>query len=391
MNGPSEPRRESAHDTPLVLHVIPTAIARGAQREARALATRLDTPATRHHRVLSLFAGPDQVGVDLTLDHPGGDTAAVGFDPRLVVRLRSLLKRTRPSVVVAHGGDPLKYLVPAMIGTGVPLAYYATGTFEHARRPARVALWRALVGRADVVAAEGDEVLSQVRALLHVPEERSLLAPNGRDPEEFHPPEGPGDHEVPVLVFVGALTSGKRPQRFVEVVAELRRRGVEVRALVCGDGPLAPALADSARSAQVELLGSRSDVAVILRGADVFVFPSLPTGEGMPGVLIEAGLTGLPVVATAVPGVRTIVEDEVTGFVVDVDDLDAMVRATARLVAQPDLRRAVGDAAHQRCSERFSLDAVAACWTAFLDPLVRRRVRRRPGRSAPGTRPGRGG
>lgn len=390
MSVPSEPRPASADDTPLVLHVIPTAIARGAQREARALATRLDAPPTRHHRVLSLFAGPDQIGVDLTLDHPGGDTAAVGFDPRLVLRLRSLLRRTRPSVVVAHGGDPLKYLVPAMLGTRLPLAYYATGTFEHAHRPARVALWRILVGRADVVAAEGDEVLAQCRVLLHVPEERSLLAPNGRDPEEFHPPERHVDHEAPVLVFVGALTPGKRPHRFIDLVAELRRRGVEVRAMVCGDGPLAPALADAARSAGVELLGSRSDVAVILRGADVFVFPSLPTGEGMPGVLIEAGLSGLPVVATAVPGVRTIVENAVSGFVVDVDDFDAMVHATERLVAQPDLRRVMGEAARQRCSERFSLDAVAACWITFLDPLVRRSVTRRPGRSGPGTRPARG-
>lgn len=390
MSVPSEPRPAPVDDVPLVLHVIPTAIARGAQREARALATALDVPATRHHRLLSLFAGPDQVGVDLALDHPGGDAAAVGFDPRLVMALRSLLKRTRPSVVVAHGGDPLKYLVPALLGMGVPLAYYATGTFEHARRPARVALWRFLVGRADVVAAEGEEVLAQCRGLLHVREDRSLLAPNGRDPEEFHPPEGPVDRDVPVLVFVGALTSGKRPQRFVEVVAELRRRGLGVRAMVCGDGPLAPELADSARSARVDLLGSRSDVAEILRGADIFVFPSLPTGEGMPGVLIEAGLTGLPVVATAVPGVRTIVVDEVSGFVVDVDDLDAMVVATARLVGGPDLRRAMGEAARQRCGERFSLAAVAACWTAFLDPLVLRSVRRRPGRSGPGTRHARG-
>lgn len=91
MTVPSQPSRAAAVDGPLVLHVIPTAVARGAQREARALATRLDAPGIRYHRVLSLFAGPDQVGVDLTLDHPGGDTAAVGFDPRLVLRLRSLL------------------------------------------------------------------------------------------------------------------------------------------------------------------------------------------------------------------------------------------------------------------------------------------------------------
>jgi glycosyltransferase involved in cell wall biosynthesis len=371
---------------PLVLHVIPTATARGAQREARALATRLDVPGTRQHRLLSLFAGPNEVPVDVSLDHPGGDRPATGFDPRLVIRLRKVLRRMDPAVVVAHGGDPLKYLVPALLGTRRPLAYYATGTFEHAGSPARVALWRALVRRADVVAAEGEEVLAQCRHLLRVPEDRSVLAPNGRDPENFHPPERRGETPVPVLAFVGALTGGKRPHRFVEVVAALRRRGVELGALLCGDGPLAPALAGPAADAGVTMLGSRSDVAEVLRGADVFVFPSLPTGEGMPGVLIEAGMTGLPVVATATPGVRTIVEDGATGFVVDVEDLEAMVDATARLAGNRVLRGRMGAAARQRCVERFSLDAVAACWLSFLAPLVARSVRRRPGRNAPGTR-----
>lgn len=383
-----------ADGVPLVLHVIPTATARGAQREARALATRLDVPGTRHHRLMSLFAGEEQVPVDDTLDHPGGDRPAQGFDPRLVIALRAALGRARPTVVVAHGGDPLKYLVPAMLGRRTPLAYYATGTFEHAASAVRVALWRALVGRADVVAAEGDEVLEQCRSLLRVPAGRSLLAPNGRDPGDFHPPEpGTGardDAAPPVLAFVGALTPGKRPDRFIEVVAELRRRHVEVRAFVCGDGPLASALAGPAAAAGVDMLGSRPDVARLLRGADAFVFPSLPTGEGMPGVLIEAGLSGLPVVATAVPGVRTIVEDGVGGLVVAVDDLDAMVDATTRLVSSATVRRTMGKAARERCLERFTLEAVAAVWLSFLEPLVTRGVSPGGGRSGPGTRRGPG-
>ncbi len=192
---------------------------------------------------------------------------------------------------------------------------------------------------------------------------------------------------MPVLAFVGALTPGKRPQRFVEVVAALRRRGVELRAVVCGDGPLAPSLAGPAAAAGVELLGSRSDVAEVLRGADVFVFPSLPTGEGMPGVLIEAGLTGLPVVATAVPGVRTIVEDGTSGFVVDVDDLDAMVEATARLLLWPGpasdhgrrgARGAVWSGSASTPSPRAGCRSSTPSWP--------RGVRPRRGRSAPGTR-----
>jgi glycosyltransferase involved in cell wall biosynthesis len=111
----------------------------------------------------------------------------------------------------------------------------------------------------------------------------------------------------------------------------------------------------------------------------------------MPGVLIEAGLSALPVVATAVPGVYDIVVDEITGLVVPVDDLDAMVRATARLVEDPVLRAHMGEGARRHCGERFTLDLVAERWLSFLEPLVARSVSGGAARNARGARPARGG
>ncbi len=79
---------------PLVLHVIPSPVARGAQREARALADRLDSPGERAHRVLTLFDGPDQVRTDYSLRVDGGRRPAVGYNPGLVLKLRSALVAT---------------------------------------------------------------------------------------------------------------------------------------------------------------------------------------------------------------------------------------------------------------------------------------------------------
>ncbi len=357
-------------DIPLVLHVIPTPVARGAQREARALADHLDEPGVRLHRVLSLFDGPPEVRADFSLDHPGGDKPATGFDARLVLRLRTALARLDPAVVVAHGSEPLKYLVPAMIGRRRPIAYYAIGTYSGSDRRIQLALWRYLVARADVVAAEGEEVLDECIARLGVPAHRVTLAPNGRDPDVFYPRNHDGGPAEPLVTFVGALTTGKRPDRFVDLVARLRAGGTSLRATLIGDGPLRDEVAGPARAADVELLGSRSDIAEQMRRADVMVFPSRPAGEGMPGVLIEAGLSGLPVVATAVPGVRSIVKDGETGYVVGVDDLDGMVAATARLLDDNQLRTAMGRAARQHCEHNFSLDAVGSLWMALLQPLL---------------------
>jgi glycosyltransferase involved in cell wall biosynthesis len=120
----------------------------------------------------------------------------------------------------------------------------------------------------------------------------------------------------------------------------------------------------------VQLLGSRDDIPDLLRTSDLMVFPSRPRGEGMPGVLIEAGLSAVPVVATAVPGVRSVIADGDTGVVVPPDDLPALVDATASLLSDPARRSAMGAAARDRCVREFSLDVVTATWRSFLLPLI---------------------
>ena len=356
---------------PLVLHVIPTPVARGAQREARALADQLDHPGVRAHRVLSLFAGPPEVRPDFSLHFPGGDTPAVGYDVGLIPKLRAALGRFDPAVVVAHGSEPLKYLVPAMVGHRRPLAYYAIGTYAAPRRRRlQLSLWRHLLARVNVVAAEGDEVRSECISLMGVPAEKVHLTPNGRDPDAFRPSQEEGDRTLSTVSFVGALTEGKGPDRFVAVVAALRERGLEFRAQIIGAGPLAASLVEAAGAAHVDLLGSRPDVADLLRRSDIMVFPSRPEGEGMPGVLIEAGLCGLPVVASDVPGVRTIVAHGETGLVVGQDDLEGMVTAADRLLRDAHLRSAMGGAARRRCIDRFSLESVAEQWLLLLSPLL---------------------
>lgn len=140
--------------------------------------------------------------------------------------------------------------------------------------------------------------------------------------------------------------------------------------MLIGDGALRSAVDAPAAAADIELLGSRSDVAELLGRADVMVFPSRPQGEGMPGVLIEGGLSGLPIVATDVPGVRTVIDDGTTGYVVGVEDLDGMVDALARLVGDEELRRTMGTAARTRCITQFSIAAVGALWLQVLTPLL---------------------
>ncbi len=353
----------------LVVHVIPSPRGRGAQRAARILVDGLDEPGVVRHRLLGLFDGPPEVEIDLPLGHPAGRHPAEGFDLRLALRLRRELSRLDPATVVAHGGDAMKYVLPAVVGTGRPVVYCVIGTYAGSPAWPNVWRWRRIMARANLVVAVGEEVLAECTGRFRVDPRRAVMIPNGRDHHQFHPASGPAASAHPILVFVGALTPQKQPDRFVEVVRRLRADGRVVQGLIVGDGPLAGTLAPLAAAEGVELLGPRADVPEILRHSDVLVCTSRPAGEGMPGVLIEAGLSGLPAVSTRVPGATTVLCDGRTGVIVD-DSVVAIATAVGRLLDEPERRSAMGASARARCASEFTLDLMCQRWRDALQPLL---------------------
>jgi glycosyltransferase involved in cell wall biosynthesis len=351
-----------------VLHVLPYDLDRGAQRYARALVDRLDTPEQRH-LILTLFTGnPVVLDADVELAVPQGGLRRLGVDPRAVLRLRRYFSRHRPGVVVAHGGEPAKYVALAA-PSGLPFVYLSIGSAHpKLRKGYSRALHRFYTRRADAVVAVSTPVAQEATDLHGIDPDRIVVIPNGRDPAQFKP--GPPQSGGQVrLIFVGHLDEGKRPDRFVELVRELRGRGRDLEAKMVGEGPLAGLLAGPAREAGVDMVGRRDDVPELLAGSDLLVLTSRPP-EGMPGVLIEAGLSGLPVVSTRIAGASDVVEDGVTGILVDVDDFDGLVMATERLVTDAGLRREMGRRARERCTTRFTLDATADRWRDLLAGLV---------------------
>lgn len=355
----------------LVLHVLPYDMARGGQVAARDLRDLLNRYGDRHE-ILTIF---ESEAVLLFAEHrlrtKMGWRRNLGFDAVAYLRLRAAIKRLRPDVIVAHGGEPLKYLACTKTGR-VPLIYLALGMVtQPVHSGLRHQFYRALMHRADVVAGISNETRDEARELFGIPSNRLLLLPNSRDPDVYRPIEGEYAASSPVrLVFVGHLTPTKRPHLFVEVVGELTRRGRRVVGEIVGDGPLEEEVRLLASDVPVSMLGRRTDVPRLLQRADVLVFTSLPESEGMPGVLIEAGMAGLPVVATACPGVSTVLAGGETGYVVAVDDFDGLVSAVQELVDDPELRRQMGSAARKRCTEEFSLEASGARWQAALDRVA---------------------
>ena len=102
---------------------------------------------------------------------------------------------------------------------------------------------------------------------------------------------------------------------------------------------------------RLRLLGYREDVAAVLAAADIFALPS--HFEGLPMSVIEAMLTGLPVVATDIRGPREQVVNDRTGLLVPAMQVPPLARALARLAADPALRARMGEAGRERALDLY--------------------------------------
>lgn len=186
---------------------------------------------------------------------------------------------------------------------------------------------------------------------------------NGRDPAVFHPDPvarariraefGVSADRV-VIIAVSRLVWHKG---YPELAAAMRTvPGAELwvvgERLVSDRGPdMIATLRAAGLGDRLRLLGYRLDIPSLLAAADIFTLPS--RFEGLPMSVIEAMLTGLPVVASNVRGPAEQVEDAVTGLQVPAGDSAALSAALNRLVADAGLRARLGRAGRHRALERY--------------------------------------
>jgi glycosyltransferase involved in cell wall biosynthesis len=159
--------------------------------------------------------------------------------------------------------------------------------------------------------------------------------------------------------FVVATLSAMRPEKAHDVTLAAAERLVDrypsLRLLVVGDGPGRDAVERAAAGLgdRVVLAGYRPDVMETLDAVDVLVNPS--RSDAFPSSLLEAMAAGVPVVASAVGGIPEIVDDGITGLLIDAPPrAEAVADAIARLAEDPDLRRRFGAAAEDRFERHFA-------------------------------------
>ena len=197
-----------------------------------------------------------------------------------------------------------------------------------------------------------------------LPPHRVHVIPKGIDTTPFAPVT-PDERTVarrhhglagtgPVIAWVGALSPEKDPLLAASVTALVPGATL----LVAGAGPLGPSVADQPG---VHLVGPVGRTRDVLAAADVLLLTSRT--EGVPGVVLEAGLIGLPVVTVDVGAVREVVVDGVTGRVVASRDPRALAAAVDEATGRRD---EWGAAATERLHRTADIGAVADRWVELL-------------------------
>ncbi len=227
---------------------------------------------------------------------------------------------------------------------------------------------------ADVVVVNAEALVEDYAAWAGVDRDKTVVVHNGVDAEGWlarpwqdrRQELGIAPGQVVVLTM-GRLAREKNQELLLRACAAVHDRGLPHHLVLVGDGELQAVLERRAQElglrAWVHFVGATSTPQDYYRSADVFALSS--DIEGLPNVLLEAQVFGLPAVTTAAGGAGEVVVDGETGFVVPCGQVDGLAAALARLLADPQLRQQLGSAGQRRVRREFSVDR----WVRRIEEL----------------------
>lgn len=294
------------------------------------------------------------------------------WDWDVTLGFAKIISKSGASAVLAEYGPTGTHVLEACQVTGVPLIAHFHGYDASIRTVLHdyEAAYRVLFDRAAALVVVS-RAMERKLVSLGAPAGKIHYNPCGVDCQFFAGAKPAV--AAPIFLTVGRFVPKKAPHLTLLAFAEVHRALPTARLRMVGSGELLDVCRDLALglgiSDAVTFLGSTPPQVVRdeMRGAMAFVQHSVeaPNGdcEGTPVSVLEAGASGLPVVATRHGGIPDVVEHEETGLLVDERDVSGTAAQMLRLARDPSLASRLGAAARQRVSTHFSMDdSIGRLW-----------------------------
>ena len=179
-------------------------------------------------------------------------------------------------------------------------------------------------------------------------------------------------NDEPLLAHVSNFRPVKRPVDCVEILARVRKQGINARLVMVGDGSERGRAEHRARcldvAAHCSFVGKQPRIVDYLSAADLLLLPSEQESFGL--AALEAMACEVPVVASRVGGVPEVVTDGETGCLSEVGDVDKMAIDAARLLADEEMRREMGRRARASAVGRYSTDLIIPRYIEFYERIL---------------------
>jgi glycosyltransferase involved in cell wall biosynthesis len=302
-----------------------------------------------------------------------------------LLELVGIYRRVRPQIVQHVAMKPVLYGSLAAWVTRIPAVINVFGGLGYAftDRPQETSVlrsilqrglrWAIALSRSVVVVQNPDDRDVLIREHIVGSSRIRLIAGSGVDIHRFVPIEPPvGD---PIVMLVGRMLWDKGVGEFVEAVAHLKKQKVCARFVLVGrcdqGNPTAipeAQLQQWMREYGIEWWGHREDLPTVIVQATLVVLPSYR--EGLPKVLLEAAACGKAVIATDVPGCRSVVQHQQTGLLVPVRDAAALAEAIAELLRNAEQRTVLGEHARQFVVREHSSKKISAEFLSLYRELL---------------------
>lgn len=312
-----------------------------------------------------------------------GRSVKLGGDVRAFWSLVRLLRAERPDIVHTHTAKAGVLGRIAAIVARVPVRVHTFhghvlhGYFSPYITRAITMVERLLAKRTTALVAVGSQVRDDLLAAgIGRPDQFTVMAPGVAIDAPATKAEAKQRFDIPadtsVILFVGRLTSIKRPDRLIELFRLVRQSVPKAVLVIAGEGDLLERTRSQAQDLgdSVRFLGWQSDLSAVYPVADVVVLTS--DNEGMPVTLIEAQMLGIPCVTTDVGSTGEVVLDQRTGFVTDKEP-NVIADAVVKVLTDRDLAARLSAEAHRHAEQAFGANRLVNDHAELYRSLVARR------------------